>query len=240
MTVMAGMDLGYGSQVQIVRTNYLVVKDDGAATLQQCANFLEAYNLAISRLSFGNHKLLHCDYIAMGANAPSDAAIGKGANVLPLVATSGANVAFGGNHANPKNTGFGGSGTQLLPLHVLSVSGMQFDDATLTAGVTVNPVLADNIVEQVNFALLQDSLGQVADGVHTTGMHPSTLNLDAMFDDLVALLDTGTVNVNGVTEAAFVSAGNTEGTTATTIADYSLGAESVGIVSVVVLAKTSK
>ena len=42
MATLAGMDLGYGSQVKIVRTNYLCLNHiDSAITAQSLANFLQ-------------------------------------------------------------------------------------------------------------------------------------------------------------------------------------------------------
>ena len=235
MTLLAGMDLGYGSQVQIVRTNYLVVKDSAAATVQQCANFLEVYNTAVAQNARGG-SLLKADYIVCSANAPSDAAAGTGANVIPTVATTGANVAFGGNHANPTSKQ---NGTQLHPLAILSLTAIEFTNATFTAGAYVPVVLADNIAAQVGAELLIDNLGAVADDTADTGLVPSTLNLDGMFDDMAAALGTGTVNVNSIAAASFVSAGNTTGATPTALGDYTIGANSVGLVSVVVLAKVA-
>ncbi len=239
MTVMAGMDLGYGSQVQIVRTNYLTVLTDAPATVQQMANYLEMYNNLMTSRGRGYSNLV-CDYIGSHAHAPSDAAAGTGANVLPLITTASANVPFGGNHANPKTSGFGGGGTQLKPLAVLSVTGIEFTNNTLTAAAYVPVVLADNITAQVNAELLIDNLGAVADGDVSTGMLPHTLNLDGMFDDVAAAAATGTVLVSSIAADAFVSAGNAAGTTATSLSDYgTLGAAAVGIVSVVCLARVA-
>ena len=234
MTLLAGMDLGYGSQVQIVRTNYLVVKDAAAATVQQCANFLEAYNNAVSSNARGN-SLLKADYIVCSANPPSDPAAGTGANVLPLVATSGTNVAFGGNHANPASKK---NGTQLHPLAVLSVTGIEFTAADLSGAAYVPVVLADNIAAEIGAQLLIDNLGAVADDTADTGLIPSTLNLDGMFDDVAAAL-ANTAAIAGITDANFVRAGNASGTTATTLADFTIGANAMGLVSVVVLAKVA-
>lgn len=236
MTVMAGMDLGYGSQVQIVRTNYLTVKTNAAATVQQMANYLEMYNNLMTSRGRGYSNLV-CDYIGSHAHAPSDAAAGTGANVLPLITTNSVNVAFGGNHANPSTAG---QGTQLKPLAVLSVTGIEFTNNTLTAAAYVPVVLADNITAQVNAELLIDNLGAVADADASTGILPHTLNLDGMFDDVAAAAATGTVLVGNVSEANFVSAGNAAGTTATSLADYgTLGDAAVGIVSVVCLARNA-
>ena len=236
MTLLAGMDLGYGSQVQIVRTNYLVVKDAAAATVQQCANFLDLYNTVVAQNALGN-SLLKADYIVCSANAPSDASTaGIGANVIPTVATSGANVAFGGNHANPTSKK---NGTQLHPLAVLSVTGIEFTNATFTAAAYVPVVLADNIGAQIGAELLIDNLGAVADDTADTGLIPSTLNLDGMFDDMAAALGTGTVNIAAVADADFVRRGNAAGTTPTALSAYTIGANSVGLVSVVVLAKVA-
>ena len=234
MTLLAGMDLGYGSQVQIVRTNYLVVKDAAAGTVQQCANFLEAYNNAVSGNARGN-SLLKADYIVCSANAPSDVAAGTGANVIPTVATTGANVAFGGNHANPASKK---NGTQLHPLAILSLTAIEFTAADLTTAAYVPVVLGDNIAASVGAELLIDNLGAVADDTADTGLIPSTLNLDGMFDDVAAAL-ANTAAIAGITDANFVRAGNASGTTATVLGDYTIGANAMGLVSVVVLAKVA-
>jgi hypothetical protein len=234
MTIIAGMDLGYGSQVKIVRTNYLVVKDSAQASVQQCANFLDLYNHVVTANARGTETLLTADYIVCGANAPSGVAAGKGANVLPLVATSGANVAFGGNHANPVAKS---ANTQLQCLAVLNMSAIEFTDATFTAGAIIVPVLAGPITDNLAGELLLDNLGAVADDTATTGLMPTTLNLDDMFDDMVAALGTGTVNLVGIADADFVRSGNAAGTTPTALSDYTIGANSVGLVSVVTLAK---
>ncbi|MDB4344745.1 hypothetical protein OAA39_00855 [bacterium] len=236
MTVIAGMDLGYGSQVKIVRTNYLTVLTNAAATVQQMSNYLEMYNNLMTSRGRGFSNLT-CDYIGSHAHAPSDAAVGTGANVLPLITTNSVNVPFGGNHANPDAKK---QGTQLKPLAVLSVTGIEFTNNTLTAAAYVPVVLADNITAQVNANLLIDNLGAVADDTDITGLTPFSLNLDGMFDDVAAAAATGTVLVSSIAASAFVSAGNTDGTTPTSLADYgTLGAAAVGIVSVVTLASTS-
>ena len=234
MTLIAGMDVGYGKQVQIVRTNYLTVLTNAAATVQQMANYLEMYNNLMASRGRTASSLLKCDYIGSHAHAPSDAAAGTGANVLPLITTSSANVPFGGNHANPTTKQ---DGTQLKPLAVLSVTGIEYTNNTLTAAAYVPVVLADNITAQVNAELLIDNIGSVADDTATTGLNPCTLNLDGMFDDVAAAAATGTCLVDNVTAANFVSAGNATGATATALADYgTLGGAAVGIVSVVCLA----
>jgi len=157
-----------------------------------------------------------------------------------LITTASANVAFGGNHANPATAGFGGGATQLKPIAVLSVTGIEFTNNTLTAAAYVPVVLADNITAQVNAELLIDNLGAVAESDVSTGIPPHTLNLDGMFDDVAAAAATGTVLVSSIAAADFVSAGNAAGTTATSLADYgTLGAAAVGIVSVVCLARSA-
>jgi len=236
MTVIAGMDLGYGSQIKVVRTNYLVSMTSAQASVQQMSNYLEMYNNLMTSRGRGFSNLT-CDYIVSGAHAPSGVAAGKGRNVLPLIATSGTNVAFGGNHANPAAKQ---QGTGLKPLAVLAVTGIEFTNAAMTTAAYVPVVLADNIQSQVNAELLIDNLGAVADDTDLTGLAPFTLNLDGMFDDMVTALGTGTSLIVSIAEADFIAAGNAAGTAATSLATYgTLGANSTGVVSVVCLATTS-
>ena len=48
MGILGGLDVGFGANMQVVRTNYLCVKDGGAATTQNAANFLSLYNQHIA------------------------------------------------------------------------------------------------------------------------------------------------------------------------------------------------
>ena len=81
MATLAGMDLGYGSQVKIVRTNFLFVECAAAklGTAQSYANLLHIYN----RIQ-GEGSLLKADYIVpVLANAVD--AVTSGTS--PVVAT---------------------------------------------------------------------------------------------------------------------------------------------------------
>ena len=77
MTTIAGMDLGYGSQVKIVRTNFLLVNavEDKAGTAAQYANLLSLYNQHVKEQAGGN-SILTCDYIIPAMDNGSSAGSG--------------------------------------------------------------------------------------------------------------------------------------------------------------------
>ena len=46
MGLLGGLDVGFGANMQIIRTNYLVVQSAAGGTVQQHANFLTLHNNA--------------------------------------------------------------------------------------------------------------------------------------------------------------------------------------------------
>ena len=76
MTTIAGMDLGYGSQVQIVKTNYLFVsiKAGDGGTVAQQRDYLELFNATLNKNQTGGgiHPLT-CDYIIPSIAGTGDA-----------------------------------------------------------------------------------------------------------------------------------------------------------------------
>ena len=53
MGVLGGLDVGFGANMQIVRTNYLVVKTQAAATTKEMARFLALYNTQAAQNAAG-------------------------------------------------------------------------------------------------------------------------------------------------------------------------------------------
>jgi hypothetical protein len=72
MTAIAGLDLGYGSQIKIVRTNYLLVGADTAGTAQAHANLLQMYNYSVMNRASGNNRDT-ADYIVSVSSSASGA-----------------------------------------------------------------------------------------------------------------------------------------------------------------------
>lgn len=227
MGMLGGLDVGYGANMQIIRTNYLVVQSAGAGTVQASANLLSLHNSIAQQNARGNSNLV-CDYIAT-AHAPSDASTSNDPRVIETAA---------GSHTAWPVAGVSTQATDndkanMNVLGCLSLGGLQYDDATLTAGVAVTTgALADATSDILNSSLL---LGAVGTG-NKAGLS-TTLNLAAYATDLLALLDDGTVTMThaGLT-TGFVEKGNATGATGTTIADIgTVGAESVGIISTICL-----
>lgn len=226
MGILGGLDVGFGANMQVVRTNYLYCKTAGAGTTAQYKNFLTLYNRVMTENARGNNGLV-CDYIVC-AHAPSDAssnddpAVIEGAglsqNDFPVIGMA--------NPASNQNTNHG-------VISVLSVGAVEFTNATLTAATAIAGA-ADAGAMTANGLLLEDLIGASATDGATTGV-VKTVHLDAVFTDLdTALANTITLADTDLS-TSFVEKGNAAGTTATELSDLTIGANGVGVVSVTAL-----
>ena len=231
MGLLGGLDVGFGANMQIIRTNYLVVQSAGAGTVQASANLLTLHNNLCRENARGNSNLV-CDYIAT-AHAPSDAADKNDPRVIEGAAGSHTAWPVAGIGTQASNN----DKANMNIIACLSLGGMQYDDATLTAGVAVTTgAVSDATSDILNSTNLVSAVGASATDGSSTGSC-TTLNLAAYATDLLALCNDGTVTMThaGLT-TGFVEKGNATGATATTIADIgTVGAESVGIISTVCL-----
>lgn len=221
MGILGGLDVGFGANMQIVRTNILVVDDTGAqSTSTELKNFLSLYNRVQTEYARGNNGLV-ADYIC-SVLGPSD-------STDDTKVISGT---FGGierfpviGQANPdsnQNTNHG-------VIALLAVGAGHFD-ADLDA---LTPVAgaADINMTDMNSELLSDIAGQSATDGATAGV-VKLVDLANLEDDLLALL-TGAVDLDGL--ASFVEKGNAASTTPTALSDVTVAANSVGLISVVAL-----
>ena len=230
MGLLGGLDVGFGANMQIIRTNYLVVQSAAGGTVQQHANFLTLHNNACRENARGNSNLV-CDYIAT-AHAPSDAGSQNDPRVIETAAGSHTAWPVAGIGTQASNN----DKANMNIIACLSLGGMQYDDATFTAGVAVTTgAITDATSDIVNSTNLVSAVGASVTDAASTGAC-TTLNLAAYATDLLALCNTGTVTLTDAALGAnFVEKGNAAGTTATTIATAGLsaGAESAGIISTV-------
>jgi hypothetical protein len=207
MGILGGLDVGFGANMQVVRTNYLVVKTTAAGTTQQMANLLSLYNQNVMDNARGNNGL-KCDYIT-GAHAPSDAGAAGVDDPTVLSAAAGSVVDFPvigfANPATNQNTNHG-------VIAVLSIGAVEFTAKSLDAATAIPPVLADNNTAISNGELLKD-LAVVSATAGATGGVVKTVNLDGMVDDVLAALG-GTLTVaDTALSTLFVEKGNSTGAT---------------------------
>ena len=73
MATVAGMDLGFGSQVKVVTTNYLVVNAAASPTDLAVSRFLQIVNNSLSQGATArpSHQGVTFDYILCDGNAPT-------------------------------------------------------------------------------------------------------------------------------------------------------------------------
>lgn len=208
MASIAGLDVPFGSSVQLVRVNVLVADAAASPTAAAAANLLTYFNQKMAQDARGKDGLM-ADYVAVITNAPS------GSAALVHDATSATT-------ALPVSK----TGANMNLLQVLGVSAVEFAGAGLTTatGVVLAPASGD-ILNDMNNALLVD----LADGKVTT------MDLSETFTDVAAAL-AGSVDLTsgGSLGTSFVEKGNADGTTATTA---TVAADSVALISVLALAQ---
>ena len=226
MGILGGLDVGFGSNMQVVRTNYLCVKDSGAALTANAANFLSMYNRHIREQAMGNTGLV-CDYILPMANQCSDA--GSTASDVVIETINGSALPVASQKANAASSnGYGIIG-------VLGVGAVEFTNATFTAGLAIASAVDAN-ADLANSGLLLDMVGASADGGAHAGM-ATTLDLSGIVADLLAACGTGTVALtdSSLDAGTFVEKGNATAATATELSDLTIGANSAGVISVTTL-----
>ena len=225
MGILGGLDVGFGANMQVVRTNYLCVKDSGAALTQNAANFLSLYNQHVSEQAFGNTGLT-CDYILPMANQCSDAGTTSSDVVIETINGSALPVANQRANAASSN-GYG-------IIAVLGVGAVEFTHATFTAGTAIASAIDAN-ADLANSGLLLDMVGASSDGGAHAGM-ATTIDLSGIVADLLAACgNTVALSDADLAAGTVVEKGNATGATATTLADVTVGANAAGVISVTTL-----
>jgi len=249
MATLAGMDLGYGSQVKVLRTNYLVLGHvaDASSTAQAYANVLEMYNNV--QTAAGAKDLL-ADYI-IGVNdngalagAEVDPTSGTDPRVLSA-ATSLTNfpvlgpvaealAAASGLPAEADTVAELRRGYKILA--VLNVGLIDFG-AAFVAGDAIDTLGGTGGLAQ----LMQSKLMTAQ-----VGGNAEVLDFTEVMGDITGatvLNGTATLNLsNAAFNADYVSAGNAAGTAATTFstadAETTVVADTCGLISVISLVQT--
>ena len=249
MATIAGMDLGYGSQVQVVKTNYLVAGHINATTTAQAyANFLNLYNDTMLQAGAGD---LVADYI-LGVN---DNGTSAGAEVDP---SSGIDpkVLFAGTATTnypvrgPVDEALADETTNTYPdaadtpaevgrnykiLAVLNMGVMDFG-ASFAAGASIDLLGGTSGNAQQMMSKLM---------VSQVGGNASTLDFTEVLADVTAagvLNGTATLSLaNAAFNASYVQKGNASGATPTSFGtgETAVVADTCALISVVSLIKNS-
>jgi hypothetical protein len=243
MVTLAGMDLGYGSQVKIVRTNFLFVEvsTNTGTTAQAFANLMHVYN----RIQ-GEGSLLKADYIVpVVANAEVTPASGtdpvvadlNASMLAPLVGPSRAHLATASDlHATGNTAAETGPNAGASILSILNTGLISFDGAGFTTPAVVELLATTTThAEALNAELLADSVGGPVFFVDMTalaGEATATGTLSA----------TGTCDVTvAALNASFKMKGNAAGDAETTVADITTPpANTSSLVSITALVRTAQ
>lgn len=236
MATIAGMDLGYGSQVKVVRTNYLVLRDDSGATVDGCKNALTLFQGALSGT------ILQPEYVTATADittstdptvllsamtscpvvGPQPGALHQ-ASGIPTDGT--VNAAYIGNTSN-------GEILTILSANFALITTVGDTYATFadTSDWTIAPQTGDGI-------------GSLTDDGFADHLNAEILNINANNQGLISLADILTdigtmgaqadLSVAGL-NADFVAPGNASGSTPSAIG----AGQNAAIISVVALVKT--
>lgn len=243
MATIAGMDLGYGSQVKIVRTNFLLVNavENKAGTAQQYANLLSLYNQHVKEQAGGN-TILECDYIipamdngsGAGSGVAGLTAVSSGTDPVVADISSSTLVHLMGPSRNAlaqqsdlaahqDEAAHIGTSANGKVLAVLSTGMMTHTGEVFTAGVAVN--LLGGVAGStalLNGELLADAAGVTAStaGSEISAGMVSFIDIDNLSTDMIAsLTGTPTLDFTAFTalSTGFVSKGNASGAAHTSI-----------------------
>ena len=268
MTTIAGMDLGHGSQVKVVRTNFLVVNADNtkAGTAQANANFLNMYNYQVNNLAGGNSGLT-CDYIISaadnGSGAPTATTLASGTDpsVVDLTVSNLVHLMGPSRGSLSQQAGLGASSDEAAHigtsangkvLTVLSVGLLAFTGTTFAAAAATVDTLGGTggLAQLMNSNLLQDMAGTTAStsgSEISAGMVPYVDLTEAATDLLATIVgDPGLDLTNVAFTTGYVPHGRADGSAPSEIsvlagtAATKVISNSSGIISVVALMRTGQ
>ena len=256
MAAIAGLDLGYGSQIKIVKTNYLLVGADTQGTAQAHANLLELYNHTVKQRALGTN-LDTADYIVSVDSSANGALVAEaptGGTVDPRVidsttltnwpvmgpsATSlGTQADLAGHQNSAADIGTTANGDILC---VLGFRQMSFG-ALLLDGEVIEDTLGGTggTAQDFNSRLMVARSGSTADGGAMAGRCPH-LDFTEAFATFIAGVVGDGLGLDMTAPAlttSFVSPGNAAGTTATLLSDLgAIVADTAGMMQVTSLVR---
>ena len=234
MGVLGGLDVGFGANMQIVRTNYLLVKDAGATTTAKAEKFLTLYNQHISEQARGNSGLL-CDYIMPIVNACDDAGNSGVDSKVVIETINGSALPLANAHGS-LSTGANKNGYGVIG--VLGVGAVEFTDAALTAGAAIASAVDAN-ADLANSNVLLSMVGATTTTPAANAGVATTVNVAGLVTDIVSALADTTDLTQAPLGTAFVEKGNSTGAAHTVFGSgtdkVTLGANSVAVLSITTL-----
>jgi len=248
MAIVAGMDLGFGSQVKVVTTNYLVV-NASAATDLAVSRFLQIVNNSLSQGATTTDlriKGVTFDYILCDGTAPSSITSpsiidATGTTTVPLMGPSpsvlGGQADLAGHQNSAADIGASANG---IILAVLSAGAGTI--LTDEASSLFDTFAAVNQAGLTDDASVLSHLQSELLAAQLTGTSLSTIDVTDVLGEvagetLTALaLGAATANLN----ASYVAAGNAAGDTATTLADVTADDNKLGVISITALVRTAQ
>ena len=248
MSIVAGMDLGYGSQVKVVTSNYLIVNAAANPTDTGAVNFLALVNQQLvtgSSDTDARQKAFQFDYIMCDGNAPatitSPSVIDATAGTINVPVHGPSSSVLGGGSTESHSTdaaaiGRSANGT-ILAILSASAGKMTQDEtsSSFDAFATVNLAgLADDasVASHLQGELLAAQL---------TGSSLSTIDVADIVAEFTAgdALSAVDLSVAGL-NADFVAKGNAAGTTGTTLAAVTADDDVHGVMSITALVRTAQ
>lgn len=227
MGAIGGLDVAYGASAQIIQTNVLLVDNTGETATgvnpDDMANFLSLFNRTMSQNTRGR-SILECDYVAAAVGPTGSTGQTAHREVLEANISAITEVPVAGAGSG-NNAGMAG----VTPVSIIACGAMEFTNDTLTAG-TAGDLLGGTggYVSSLNGLLLNNNIGAV-------GKEHMLPVGDLLTDSLGLLTNATNLNQASLASGTFVEKGNATGATATELSDLTLGANSIGVVSITAL-----
>lgn len=231
MVSIAGLDLPYGSQIQLTRTNYLVVNAASSPTAQGAANLLTLVQ------NHYNGTPLKPDYIVCDGNGPTstdpyviDGSASSGV-LVPLIGPSqdalAAQSDLGGHANSDSDIGTSANGRVL---GILGMGAVAVNVAVSSGTATVGTPTKISLATISSASLESDTMAELM--IDSATSHVAYIDFDTLMAEVagasLSAIDLSVANLN----ADFVAQGNAAGTTATTLGDVIDNGEDWAIVSV--------
>lgn len=235
MGILGGLDVGFGANMQIVRTNYLVVKTNVAATTTEMARFLALYNTQAAQNAAG-HSGLTCDYILSESHAPEDAGASGVDDPTVITGIDGAALPIAGQHS--RQTGQNVIAVLAVGATLLNKNG---------AGGSALPSALDANADRANSDLLLALAGATdvddtfADNVKYGAIQ--TVNLSGMVSDISTAMTSASADAHlhddaRLSNTGFVEKGNATGAAPATFGAITMDNLSIAVLTVVTLMGT--
>ena len=247
MSIVAGMDLGYGSQVKVVTSNYLIVNAGSNPTDAGAVNLMQLVNQQLvtgSSKTDSRQKAFQFDYVMCDGNAPatitSPSVIdATGTTTVPLMGPSpsvlGGQADLAGHQNSASDIGRSANGTILAILS--ATGGILVQDETSSA---FDAFTAVNMAGLTDDASVLSHLQAELTAAQMTGSSLSTIDVTDVLAEIAGeTLDAIDLSVAAL-NADFVAKGNATDAATTTLAAVTADDDKLGVMSITALVRTAQ